>query len=273
MSGDISKEGPLNDVKRIIGGQKKLSKPDYISNTRLNFDQQWVGTLSSLQKLGLHIDRAVYPNKGETHIHGENISLSMQYEPIPSDDVPEKISKYFLEHIPNHQRESWKVMRSFSVTNSTNNKKLDVMELVLPGYRIFFRPSSGDYARVIHDNDINVIQISGDFAQLRTLLSLMHEIGHVHVDKQYDPDMAKKITDIRKVYTNYSVKLTQNDLQLVVQDEINAWDFVLKLLQPFINPSAHSFLSEKAIKEDMAYSLKSYWKIIDERLGRAPISL
>ncbi|KKW10509.1 MAG: hypothetical protein UY49_C0020G0003 [Microgenomates group bacterium GW2011_GWC1_49_7] len=147
------------------------------------------------------------------------------------------------------------------------------MKLVPSGYRIFFRPSSGHHAQVIDDNDINVIQISGDFAQLRTLLSLMHEIGHLHADKQYDPGMAKKISDVRKAYTNYSVKLTENDLQLVVQDEINAWDFVLNQLQPFINPPAHPLLSENAIKEDMEHSLKSYRKIIDERLGRVPISL
>lgn len=259
----------------FVSDEQTFQVLDYVSETERDFSQPFSQTeldkWSPVQKLGIYVDRASYPPSGEVHIQDENLSIDLSYEPIPDDAD----SKYFLDHMPASKKDGWKLMNNLTIGNSSSGEQVDLTKILPEGYRIFFRPGRGMWGKqqVINDNDINIIQCEGDFAQLRTLVALSHEISHPNIDSSYDPATKARIVDIRENFTYFKSRYSEEDLNLIITDEQNAWEFAHKMLLPIIDSQAHQFLTEETFRAEEKRALDTYIKVVDQRLGRVPIEL
>jgi len=255
----------MNDL-RIESGSDNV--PIFVSQTSLNFDKRFLEGSTPQQMLGLHIDRATYPEYGDVLIHGEDLKMELSYGQISSSGIPKEAIERFLGHQPIWTVEKWKNLDSLTITNEKKQAGVNLLRYLPDNCRVFYMPDTVHSAEFYEGENFDIIKIRGDFTQLHVLVALIHEIGHAVSKKGQDTQQRQQLKKAYSNFRNYRIKMPPEEIDLVLNEERFAWDFALDILEPFFDPPAHSYFTKEGVLAQRDAALKSFDKVVAEKMGK-----
>ena len=208
---------------------EKFSKPDYlkqhldrpIKREELSRDQ-FIDPVFSDPIGGRNL---VYEDLIEAKVEDENVSLILGLNKNLGNTFPRELFQY-ADYIKENDLRSVTELR---IVNKKNDKEFLLTEILPHGWRVFFEPGSKHAGWV--DDETKTVYINGDFAYPKTLLALLHEIGHV---KDAERKTKEQVAEIIEANDKYFDALKNNRFmssqmaEIQLRSERDAWAFALK---------------------------------------------
>ena len=182
-------------------------------------------------------------DQGDITIEKDDLMIKLSYSPVPADLHFEKV-KEVLDFPKDKQRlvelmrlssKEFRSLDSFILQNK--DLQLDITSLLPEGVRVFFRSLPNESKREkdpkpsgLFDPTINVVVVRNNLATPLDIIVLMHEIGHAN------DEVTPKILDFpRPKGPDDKVFLTQEQMEIRLKSERNAWAFAIKKIKPFLS--------------------------------------
>jgi len=233
----------------MIGETRRESPSEYIEKHLLNEVTGEMGDNAS-QELSRMIGIIEYQEKGDASIESELLKLNLSYE--TPDLNPEDFGRTIIEKFPEFMN-NFKEMTSLKL--KSGDATLNIFDITPKDVRIFFNPYIDTHIGYISGKKIF---IGSDINKPRSILALLHEIGHSHENEI-----------IFQEEKNRGIE-PQEDLAQLLVSERNAWAFALKKIKPFLN---NPLFKKDAVSLFMKRCLTNYEdKIKKDLLVRKNIS-
>ena len=187
----------------------------------------------SLQRLSEPIGTIAYGESGSVDLENGNYRMHIAYKRASPSYGQLQITDTTLELV------------SFSLSRTDTNAKLELSDIVPPNAIVLFNPASETGEGFAYTGwDRPLIVATGNITQPNTVLTVLHEAGHLFKDPGVD------VGDInaRRAYMKDDAKLER---------ERNSWTDVLRKLKPLLDrrhSNEYSILLEdvmRVIKKDL----------------------
>ncbi len=197
----------------------------------------------SLEHLGKPLKNIEYKDQDTVEVEHKDIKFKFSYS------LPDQESKNGIEIYVANARErisfpaahvdpnNWRKIDS--LVFSVDDKEIDMFSILPKQYKILFCPSHEAFHGAVSET-FQEIYILGDIASTRSLIILLHEIGHLFDDKH-----------LSELHTPTGVQEKNNaDLAETIRQERVATAFAFKVLKPFFK--------DVTLKRDVMNYLKHY---------------
>ena len=179
----------------------------------------------SLERLKRPLKRVDYKDFGEAEVKAENSEFSFSYI-LPSDQLKDEVDKYvFFKRLndlcPDKPLELQDWRKLENMTFQVEDKKVSLLELLPENYNIIFNPSSEIFHGSVTDRNIYIL---GDITAPISIVTLLHEIGHI-----YDYKNSEKRSDNPQIEFGLHKETAET-----IRKERAASAFALKAMRPFL---------------------------------------
>lgn len=205
---------------------------------------------ASLERLSVPVEKVEYQESGNIHISTEKISFSFGFSP-PNSEMKMGISEYVNSRFTDDEikkgyldLDNWRQLNSLDFDARAD--KGNILSYLGPDSKIMFCPTTEDshgqirYSNYSDGSSSCDIYIVGDMASLRSIITLLHEMGHF-----FDYEEMKKQNLKSRMKEDWHSKNAEQ-----IRKERSASAFALKWMLPF--------LKNKQFKEDAVNFLKHY---------------
>ncbi|MFH1456684.1 MAG: hypothetical protein ABIF17_01055 [Patescibacteria group bacterium] len=167
------------------------------------------------------------------------MKINFVYEKL-TDEIEknfEFIKQHFPEKLVDSNLNNYRVLKKFTLQNvriSDNNKdnKLDLFNDIecLDRINIIFNIHKKEtYAKSTYDNWSKLIVLSGDIANLRVIVTLLHEIGHINI--KFKKTTQENVID--DVARHNMPENSESYMAETLNEERKAHSFALNILKKF----------------------------------------
>lgn len=203
----------------------------------------------SLARLEKPLGVVEYKESGSVSIEIEGLQMNFSYSPLDNKLKSELVSytQHSLEiHDPLADPARWRVLDTIDFV--ADGSRVDLLGVVPNNYKILFCPTDSDFhGSVFSSESVNNIYILGDIATPRSIMTLLHEIGHVFDQKNLNEKGVDKLTTDHR-HSDKAEKLRR---------ERTASAFAFKAMKPYMN---RLDLKKDSINFLKHYALASYYE-------------
>lgn len=136
------------------------------------------------------------------------------------------------------------IIEKFHLVKFNNSLDIEQSRDRLPNLRIILNPDS----RIDCCNSFPTgeILVSGDITKIRTIINILHEMGHQLIFESDNPDARERY--------NVRENITEREGAKILENERNAWAFAIKSIKPFLDKESLDCVLEYCHK----YALQGY---------------
>lgn len=206
-----------------------------------------------------------YKEKGEANFNIGKLRVDFSYGPV--DRLP--IVLYGELNLAGITEKTLRLINKLTIQDK-NGRTLDLIDIMPPGSKVYIDPfydSAAYKSPVLTDNAFvdpktKRVVLLGDISVPRTILSLLHEAGHLN---RLPESMEEAGSKREKALSTETI--SPSDAAFVLRMERDAWAFALRKLRPFLNKDPNSPLNKDAVLYEIHnFALKSYSNRLKEHL-------
>jgi len=179
---------------------------------------------ASLAKLEKPLGDVEYAERGNTTVNTEGLQVNLSYSPLD-----EKLKSNVLSYINREMKGNnelvdpfkWKVLDSMEFI--TKDSQVNMVDVLPNDYKIVFCPTSLDTNNGSVNISEKVIYIFGDIVTPLSVITLLHEIGHIFDHKNLEKAGVDKLTTDH-MFSNEAERLRK---------ERTASAFAIKAMKPY----------------------------------------
>ena len=235
---------------------KILNKKEKIVIKEADFVKQYPDFFKNIGKEELHKDNMLtYEN--------EKLSISLKYEEISPEQYPaEKFPGfYYMSMIGEVDFDDYFRLTEFKIKNE--NFEYDLKSESKNPIVLFLKESNPKKTDGAAYSEENLITLNSLPSSPGSILTLLHELGHINDDK-INEDISRKLhlrfETIMKGGSDEKIEKEQN--AITIRQERVAWAYALKKLKPFIE--GFQIPEESLDKYIHEFTLGSYCKEMTE---------
>lgn len=192
----------------------------------------------SSDRLKLPFEKVKYLERGDVDIKRGPFCVSFGYEPLDLARVHPPLN------VVAEGYEQWRSVHSFSFSRKDKNEPSIELDQILPqDFKVILKP--GESRTCSADLGRKIISLRGDLANPKTIINLLHEIGHV---QNYKNNTFETPGD-KYAESHTAMKFgtaTREDMEKVLIEERKAWAYALTLIRPFLD-------SKKSHRKDLFF--------------------
>lgn len=237
-----------------------INPDDYLKRIELkDRDTSETEIEESLLRLSVPLQHVEYRESDTVEVTSDRVNFRFSYS-LPNDFLVTGIKRYMRETLkeaqidgPKRNQEESKNWRKLDrLSFSLGETEVDLLSILPSGYNILFCPKSSEFNGAIYLG-YKKIYILGDITAPRSLITLLHEIGHIFdIENSEKPD-AK----------TFLAQAENKDIALKLKGERGASAFAFKILRPFIIDSQ---FRRDVVNFLRNYALDSYYEGAREKI-------
>lgn len=157
----------------------------------------------------------------------------------PTDeDAQRMMYRFLLGDYNSDATDRFRTLNKFEITNEELNHTVSITDSLPEGYKIIVKPKFE--GKILMDAKGKNVFIEGNLLSLRTIVDLLHEIGHAVILELLKGCEKSKAIEAKEKFTDVLIaggNISDETLAIYLKNERDAWAFVLKNIRQLLRKS------------------------------------